>query len=170
MPIVKLRRETEKTSRVKVAFRDIHNDAELMQYLEEDLQKMIDNITKEMHASLMQYIELYVYSTNNEWYVPTFQFPLAWIVQKEKSGLGASVVFDPTNVMRWDRYWAHGSKITGWNSAVPYMSELLNTVGGTSHMGWNNRSVGYWDEFIKEWYEGGEIDRLFSASLAGLWP
>lgn len=170
MPIKQTVKTTERTSRAKIAFRDIHSDVELNQYLEEDLQKMIDNIVSEMHTSLLYYIDLYVYSNSNTWYVPTFQFPLAWVVQKEKTGLGASVVFDPTGVMKWDRGWTHGSEITGWNSAVPYMADLLNTTGGTSRLGWNNRSVGYWDEFIREWYDGGELDRLFSASLAGLWP
>lgn len=167
MPIVKRARQSETASRFKVGLRDVTNDAELESFLRQDLEAMVDDVINDLQATLMEYIDEYVYSSSNTWYVSTGQFPLSWTVQKIKSNLQASLVFDPTGVMRWDRGWEHGSKMGNWNSAVPYMADLLNKTGGTSSLGWNDRKVGYWDKFVADMFDGGEVDRMFAMKFQG---
>ena len=157
---------TPTRSAAKVAVnRNVYNDNELFAAIDADIRNAISATLDEIFSIfLTNYVEQYAYTHSNAWYVPSGEFLNAWRltrVMKVRENIGGNIIYDPRGMTYDFDTWKHGSQMQGWGTAVPYMADLLN-VKGPIGMAWNYRDEAYWDKFVEDIFDSGEVDRIFS--------
>ena len=163
MPGTTYHTPTRSSARIAVN-RNVYNDNELYAAIDADMRNALSATLDEIFSIfLTNYVEKYAYTHSNTWYVPSGEFLNAWRttrVTKIGDSLGGSIIYDPKGMTYDFDTWKHGSQMQGWGTAVPYMADLLN-VQGPIGMAWNYRDEAYWDKFVEDIFDSGEIDRMF---------
>lgn len=167
-------------TRARITAREFSNDDEMEMVISGDMQNIVDSVTEDIFdVFLSEYVAKYAYGGgkglggSNKWYMsgngePSGEFYNSWKIafqRTTRTTVGSSIIYDPANMGADFDTWKHTSQIQGWGNEIPYMPFILNMTGSTSSLDWNYREKGFWDEFVKEIFDSGEIDRLFAAKL-----
>jgi hypothetical protein len=163
MPGITYHTPTRSSARVTV-HREIHNDNELFAAIDADLRNAISATLDDIFSIfLTNYVQKYAYTGSNAWYIPSGEFLSAWRttqVRKAGNSIGGTIIYDPKGMTYDFDIWKHGSQFEKWGTAVPYMADILNTKGPIG-MPWNYREEAFWDKFVEDIFDSGEIDRIF---------
>lgn len=140
---------------------DINNDAKFQKYIGMVLDKVIDEMSKDVLNIVKDYIVKDVYAKDMPHIYPTsYQFIDSWIAEKEKSGATGEAVaeiFSDANLMKYEKVtittdnrtrdvWMHGSPDYGDLRAE--MSEIIEN--GTKYYYPKIRKDGTWNPAAKK--------------------
>jgi hypothetical protein len=173
MPGILSVNQTETTSKLRIGY----NTDELMMMIEEDARIAINSVSDSVfNLFLTEYVDRFAYTKHNVRYRASGEFHDSWKLRparKSSSGISATIVYDPSRMQFDASIFKHGSSIkkddgSEWGDARPYLADLLNTKGSTSSLGWNSREEAYWDAFVRDVFESGEIDRAFALIFQGV--
>ena len=161
---------------------DIRNETELRGEFGKRIEEVLKAVSGKISEKLQRQIERDVYTTENTWYNRTGEFERAWKwkeIKKTISSMTRELYYDSDSV-KWNGKWVHGNP---GREASSNLEDILNLAWGnypssgyTSSMLWrsgedkhfSHKRRPYWDNFIKDLFDGGELERLFEEEFSNV--
>jgi hypothetical protein len=150
---------------------DIKNEQELNQLVEKLAREAIESITIEVLNLFKTYVYKHVYTSHgsNAIYhdgsgLPTYEFMEAWQwseIRKQLDVISTQMWFNPGRMDFDMDTFKHGSKYSTPPDARASLMDILNKTGYSSSLWLSvSRKVAYWDEFISDMFDRGELGKI----------
>jgi hypothetical protein len=151
----------------------VSNASEVYKILESLARELLERVSKEvLEDFLRDYIEKQVYGVNS----PTVykndgvKFKDIWDfsqVQKLSNSLQTEMKGDWSLLESIDDLFIHSSYTPFGKDSRPFLERVLNRSGKTSHP-WSRDSKPYWDNFKREYVQGGRLQRVIDKHAKSL--
>lgn len=147
----------------------IKNEQELKKLMEslagEAIEKATDRILTEFQRD---YIAEYVYINNPKMYERTFDFVRAWDwtpIRKEMNKISTTMWYNAGKMDYNIDKFQHGSIYSRPEVVIASLMEILDKKGRSSSLWLSNgvnRKEAYFQKFIKDFFEGGKLNKILS--------
>lgn len=147
---------------------NIQNESQLLKAMEEAAQKTLTGISSEVLKIFQEeYLKKIAYTKNPTIYQRTNQFFEAWDfteVKKALNILSTELWYNSDKLRDFDpETFVHGSKYSSPPDVRDNLQDILNKAGYSSSL-WLSvkRAVPYWDTFIIDMFNGGQLEKIIS--------
>jgi hypothetical protein len=146
----------------------IKNDGELLAILGTVIEDVINNVSDKAIQLLRDDIEKYAVNQPSDWYERTNEFENAFRwddLAINLTNFSRRLFYDPTTMATYDaNNFIHGSPFTNGGDARDNLADILNVENYTSSLHWK-LSHPYWDIFVSQLIDGGQLDVWFKEEL-----
>ena len=148
----------------------IKNDQELQRTIGKLAEEAIQSASKEILKLFQEdYLKAIVFNSHgkNKVYSRTGEFFEAWDfseIKKTLNTISTELWYNPSKLTTFDPdSFTHGSKYSSPNDIRSNLQDILNKAGYSSSLWLSvSRSLPYWDTFILNMFEGGQLVRIVS--------
>lgn len=148
--------------------------------VEKAVEEALEAITAEVLVIFKRdYVMKYVYESHmpnvkyhNNTRKPTYEFLEAWdwtALRKKVNSISKELWFDSSKLSHDEPSYLHGSKYSTPEDVRDKLMDILNKAGRSSSLWLSStaiRPVAYWDKFLDDFIDGGEMDRIITKHFA----